>query len=224
MNSKVAIVGAEAKTRDKAPYNDLSYDIWSFSDWVCSDWLKRCNALIEIHTAIQYMQHPRTDEYWDVLQEIQFPVYMYPIADPRVPGSKPYPLEGVLSMLGASTEMGKKLKPLNSTIAYAIALAIFQGYDVVEIYGAELANTGEYMSQTGTFAFWNGVAVGRGVELRLNCSEGLLVHPLYGFEDELPKAKIYKYMQAVNEQLTRAKKEELMAMGALQLARKLIND
>lgn len=219
---KVAIVGAQTLTRDNAPYNDATYDIWSFADWICSDWLKRCTGLFEMHSPRNYMDHYRTPEYWSELQTIEYPVWMYPVADPKVKGSVEYPLEGVLSLVSKGKQNDANFKPLNCSIAYAIGLAIYLEYDVIDVYGVELNVIGEYMSQKGMFAFWSGVALGRGVELNINCSEGLFIEPLYGFEDDMPTTIIGKYMNALTQQVNKAEKEKLMAQGALQLATKLL--
>lgn len=219
---KVAIVGAQADTRDNAPYEDKSYEIWSFADWICSAWLKRCTGLLEIHSPRNYMNHPRTPEYWDMLQTVEYPVWMYPVADPKVPGAIEYPLQGVLDLVSSGKQKGESIKPLNCSVAYAIGLAVFLEYDVIDVYGVELNTTSEYMHQKGHFAFWNGVTVGRGIELNINCSDGLLIQPLYGFEEDMPTTIIGKYMEALTNQIQLAEKEKLMAQGALQLAHKLM--
>lgn len=219
---KVAIVGSAPQTRDNAPFGDKSYDIWSFADWICSAWLKRCDGLFEIHSPRNYMNHPRTPEYWEMLQTAEYPVWMYPVADPRVPGAVEYPLEGVLSLVKGGKQNGEKFKPLNCSVAYAIGLAVFLEYDVIDVYGVELNTTSEYMHQKGHFAFWNGVALGRGIELNINCSDGLFIQPLYGYEEDMPTVIIGKYMEALSKQMQVSEKEKLMAQGALQLASKLM--
>lgn len=219
---KVAIVGAQNLTRDNAPFDDSSFDIWSFSDWICSDWLKRCDGLIEIHSPLVYMKHPRTPGYWEKLQTVEIPVWMYPVADPRVPGAELYPLDGVLEMISSGKQLGEAFVPLNSSISYAVALAIYMQYDVIDVYGVEMAHSSQYMSQQPVFAFWNGVAVGKGIELNINCSNGLFIQPLYGFEDTIPKAKINSYMKVIADQLQDAEKLKLMAEGAKQLAKALL--
>ena len=218
---KVAIVGSQELTRDNAQFDDPSYDIWSFADWVCYDWLKRCDALIEIHLANVYMNHPRTPEYWSALQKAEMPVYMYPVADPRVPNSVLYPMDGVLNLVSKGKNKGKKFRPLNSSVAYAIGLAILLEYDVIDIYGVEMAHSSEYMSQQPIFAFWNGVALGRGIELNVNCSEGLFVQPLYGSEDVMPTAKIFGMMEDITKQMADSQKLHDMGEGAMQALRLL---
>jgi hypothetical protein len=220
---KVAIVGANGLTRGDAPFDDKSYEIWSFADWICSPWLKRCNGLMEIHLPNVYMNHPRTPEYWSALQTIEFPVWMYPIADPQVPGSVLYPLDGVLSLVSKGKQNGKDFQPLNCSVAYAIGLAIHLKYDVIDVYGVELNAPSEYGNQIAHFSFWNGVALGRGIELNINCSDNLFVQPLYGFEDVTERQKIWQMIEKIRQDKKEAHEAELMNKGAEQALQFLLN-
>ena len=221
---KVAIVGAQELTRNNAPFEDESFEIWSISDWILSDWLKRCDVLIEIHQSGQYMNHPRTPRYWNTLLETDIPVYMYPVPDPRLKKARPYPLDGVLGMVSTGSNQGKAFKPLNSSIAYAMALAIYQGYEQIDVYGVELAAESEYAQQRHIFAFWAGVAAAKGIKLNVNCSDGLLSQPLYGFEDTAEREKISAMMKEVRRQKDDAEQVKLMAEGALQFAQALLEE
>jgi hypothetical protein len=222
---KVAIVGAQEMTRDKAPFDDPSYEIWGFADWLCAPWMKRCGALIEIHLANVYTNHPRTPQYWDALQKTEIPVFMYPVADPRVPNSILYPLDSVLGLVAKGKNQGKSFKPFNSTVAYALGLAILYEYDVIDIYGVELANPSErFLKQSEMFAFWNGVALGRGIELNINCSDGLFVQPLYGSEDTIPSAKLYQYLSALNSDIQIYQQNANMAIGAKNMIQQLLGE
>lgn len=224
MRHKLAIVGAEAQTRENAPYDNLEYDIWSFSDWLTADWLKRCDAIIEVHAPAVYRNHPRTPGYWQALQQTETTVYMAPIADMKIPTAVEYPLDYVLAMLGDSTNAGKPLKPFNCTLAFALALGIYQGYKVIDVYGVELANGGAYSKQSSDFAFWVGFAAGRGVTININCSEGMFSHPLYGVEDTTPIAKLQKLLQETITQREDAKRTVNAANGALQILQLLLKD
>jgi hypothetical protein len=214
---KVAICGSQELTRDKAPFDDNSYEIWSFADWICYDWLSRCDVLFEIHQPSVYMNHPRTPDYWEKLQKVDIPVYMYPIADPRVPGAIEYPLQAVLSLVSSGKQHNIPFKPLNYSGAFAIALAILLEYDVIDTYGVELANGGDYSEQQSTFAFWNGIAVGRGIEVNVNCSDGMFVYPIYGTEDTVEREKLKAYRKSLNKQIAEAHKIIAMGEGALQI-------
>lgn len=221
---KLAIVGAEPHTRENAPYDNQDYDIWSFSDWLLADWLKRCDAIIEIHGIEIYRNHPRSPGYWDALQKTTVPIYMYPFADQKVQSSKEYPLDAVLGMLHNAKASGKPFKNLNCTTVYAIALGIYMGYEVIDVYGVELWPDSPYNKQRADFAFWIGFAAGRGIELNVNCSEKLFNHQLYGIEDKTPTARLQELMGVVAKQKDEAVRTANTADGALQLIRQLLEE
>ena len=218
---KEAIVGSEVSTRDNAPFEDSSFDIWSFADWLTSAWLKRLDGLIEIHSPSMYMNHPRTPEYWGALQTTDVPVWMYPIADPRVNSAKTYPLAEVLSLC-KGTNSGKAIKLLNCSLLYALGLAIVQEYEVIDVYGVELAHETKYGQQRHAFAFWSGLAMGRGIEVNVHCSEGLFHKPLYGIETSMETAKAQAYMDVVKQQMVEAEQLKLKTQGALMMLEKLV--
>jgi hypothetical protein len=113
--------------------------------------------------------------------------------DPRIPDSVRYPIEGVLAMV--------PYRYLRSSPAMALALAIYQGYRRIELYGSDLTSNTEYSYQAVNYAFWIGLAHGRGVDLRLKCWENEFYHqPLYGYDGELDlDHSIYEQRRAENE-------------------------
>lgn len=217
--NKLAIVGAEEQTRQNAPFDDLSYDIWTFADWICYDWLKRYSAVIEIHRpkgVSGYTEHPRTPEYWQKLQTIDAPVYMYP-PDRRVKSAVEYPLQEVLDLLGTVKEFGKDITPLNCSLAYALGLGFYKGYKQIDVYGVELA-VDAYIKQKPIFTFWIGYAAGVGVELNLYCSRGLLTGSLYGIEPESDlNSRLSPYINGMQKELAEIQEREHRLIGALQL-------
>lgn len=219
---KVAIAGAQPITRENAPFNDKTFDIWGLSDWLIAPWMKRCDLLFEMHLSDIYMNHPRTPEYWDALQEAEMPVYMYPVADPRVKNSVLYPMGDILKMVSSGTNMGEPFKPLNCSIAYAVALAIHLEYEQIDVYGVELASTGErFAPQQPIFAFWAGVAVSKGIELNVNCSKGLFTQPLYGSENTKEMAKLDAYLKALEKDRVKYQKALDMTEGAKNIIARL---
>ena len=222
MRNKVAIAGAQELTRGNAPFDNDEYDIWSFADWICYDWLERCSGIFEIHEPKVYMNHPRTPQYWDKLQEIEIPVYMYPVADPRIPEAVLYPMDDVLKLISKGKQFGEPFKLLNCSLTYAMALAILYGYEVIDVYGAELAGASAYLRQAPSFAFWNGLALGHGIELNINCSKGMFVQDIYGFEDNLPEMLIHQYIDKIQEQQRDLENTMWMTKGAMQLAEDLL--
>jgi hypothetical protein len=96
--------------------------------------------------------------------------------DERVPNSIAYPLEAVLALI--------PYRYLRSTPAQALALAILQGYQHIELYGSELTSNTEYSYQATNYAFWIGFAHGRGIDLQLKCWQSEFDQPIYGYEGE----------------------------------------
>jgi hypothetical protein len=222
--NRLVIAGAEPHTRDNAPFGERGYDVWTFADWGCKEWAKFATAIIEIHRphgTSGYTEHPRSPEYWEWLQNTDKPVYMYP-ADSRIKNSIEYPLDEVKAMLGNMKNKGMDFQPLNSSLAYAIALGIYQGYEQIDIYGVELTNSSEYRSQQPMFTFWVGFAGGRGIKLNINCTDGLFIQPLYGIEQMYNNDIIHKYIEDIEKQQTEALQIEWAAKGALQVLRSLL--
>ena len=128
-------------------------------------------------------------------------------------------------MLGNSTNGGKPIKTFNCSLAYAMALGVLKEYRVIDIYGVELnINMGTYSKQSKDFAFWKGFAVGHGITVNTNCSEGMFAHPLYGVEDTTPTSKLYEMMQSTVAQREQAQKTVDAANGALQVITELLKD
>lgn len=215
---KLAIVGAEKSTRHLAPYDDPEYDIWVFNEWANADWCKRWDALIQIHPPADYKAYnPKKDpenvkdrDHWGWLkQKHGKPIYMHNV-DPDVPDSVKYPLEGIIEKF--------QTRYFRATICYAIALALYQGYEEIHIWGVELSTHAEFKSQRDCFIFWNGVANGK---IKLHCSKGLFNKPLYGFEDYVTEYELQSYIEGLTQQVEDAKKQLYMLEGALALAKQM---
>ena len=55
----------------------------------------------------------------------------------------------------------------SSTVDYAIALALFRGFDEIDLYGVNMENGTEYQYQKAGVDFWLGVAKGSGADVRV---------------------------------------------------------
>ena len=172
---KLAIVGSGPLTRDNAPWDDSSFDIWVFNEAANSPWCKRWDAVFQMHPAELYQAHNTKDpKHWDWLQqEHGKPIYMQAV-DPLVPDSVPFPLENAIALTG--------YRYLAATVADAVALGILQEYDEIHMWGVELSFT-EYQYQAECIRFWAGFAKGRlGEKFQMHCAEHLFEAPLYGYE------------------------------------------
>lgn len=208
---KLAIVGAEEQTRHLAPYEDPDYDVWVFNEWANADWCKRWDAVIQIHEPKIYRGKNKKDpNYWAWLQqEHGKPIYMQEV-DANIPNSVQFPLQEIVDQFHTTY--------FRATICYAIALALYQGYEEIHIWGVELKSHAEYRSQRDCFIFWNGVAHGK---IKLHCCDGMFNQPLYGFEEYMQEDEVQRYIEGLTIQIEEAKKKLYMLEGALALAKQM---
>jgi hypothetical protein len=173
---KLAIVGSGANTRDAAPWDDLSFDIWVFNEAGSASWCKRWDAVFQMHKPDIYRGHNTKDpRHWEWLQQSHGkPIYMQEV-DPLVPDCVTYPLEDAINLSGE--------KYLAATIAQAIALAVLRGYQYIRFDGIELSHS-EYEYQAECIRFWIGFLKGRLGKNNVDatCCKHLFEAPLYGYE------------------------------------------
>ena len=85
----LAIVGSHPATRDNAPWDNHSIDIWVFNEAAREAWVKRWDAVFQLHKPTIYRNpNNRTDpKHWEWLQQVHGkPIYMQ-AHDPMVPDS-----------------------------------------------------------------------------------------------------------------------------------------
>jgi len=98
---------------------------------------------------------------------------------PDYPGLVQFPLEAVINDLGTAY--------FNGTAAYAIALAIHEGAKIISLFGIDFTYANAHHAEKGRACveFWLGVAMARGIEIRVSDRSSLLDmcegQPLYGF-------------------------------------------
>ena len=178
---KLAIVGSHPLTRDNAPYNDPEYEIWLFNEApqrpeVYKSW----DQSFQMHKPDVYtsLDNWVNKDHWEWLQKDHGDKTIWMMErDERVPNSKKYPLDEVLSLV--------PYKYLRSTPAMAVALAVYLGYSEISLYGSELSSNTEYGYQAVNYAFWIGFAHGYGVDLHMECWQSEFNQPIYGYEGEL---------------------------------------
>lgn len=177
---KLAIVGSHPATRENAPFEDPDYEIWLFNEAPQKpEVYRRWDQSFQMHKEEVYAsEHNWVNEtHWEWLQQDHGHRTIWMMErDERVPNSKKYPLDDVLSMVPYNY--------LRSTPAMALALAVWLGYQHIELYGSELSSNTEYGYQAVNYAFWIGFAHGRGIDLRMECWQDEFNQPIYGYEGE----------------------------------------
>lgn len=176
MTRVCCIVGLAPSTRLGYMAEPPGVDIWTVNNAF------RCFTPEQIALFTGWFQiHPReewernnADElkaYQDFLKGLKIPVYM-DASHEDYPTSVKYPLEELIQDLGADY--------FTSSIAYMIALAIYQKYDELHLYGIEMVYGTEYINERPCVEFWLGVAHARGMKLIMPEASTLLRGPLYG--------------------------------------------
>lgn len=190
MKETVAIIGSHARTRNRFDFTRSDCDVWLFNEALSRPTLpgdsedlkqfqavRRADAVFQMHVPAVWM-NPRnandpghfdwlkTQNVCDVYMQEQYP---------EVPRAVRFPLEEIVAHFG--------VRFFSSSPEYAIALAVYQGYRRIEIYGIEMETNTEYAYQRVGMAYWIGMARGRGVEVAAHMS--LFDAPLYGYDGKI---------------------------------------
>lgn len=179
---KVALIGGAPTVRE-APWDDPSWEIWAHTS--VGRFCRRVDRWFELHPRAVYTaetvggaKHGRRDWYgW--LKARPEPVYLQE-ATPEIPSSVTYPKARILAEFP---------RYLTSTVAWMIALAITEGVHTIGLWGIHFESGSEYEEQRAGCEFWLGLAMGRGIQVKLPESCPLLKQPaeLYGYESHTPE-------------------------------------
>ena len=152
---KVAIVGLAQETHDLAPWDDPTWEKWGLP-WDSEGWAK-CSRLFELHDLrlLQSEASKRPAGYLTRLHEAWVPLYTQ---DYYTFGMR-YPFDAVAKTLGRAY--------WNSSIAYAMALAIHEGATEIGVYGVLMDATDEYAYQRYNMEWLIGFAEGRGIKVHI---------------------------------------------------------
>jgi len=179
MKDTVAIIGSHPRTRGDFDFNRDDADIWVFNEALKSPWCKRADAVFQMHSPVIWRSSTNRNDpkHYEWLQNTDVPVYMQEQYE-DVPASIKFPLSEIISDLFGDY---KPIPYITSSVAYALALAVYLKYKRIEVYGVEMETNTEYGHQRIGVAFWIGIAIGRGIEIDFH-SDSILNAPLYGYD------------------------------------------
>ena len=205
---KVAILGT-AETWKEFPRDD-SFEIWALNDMYKI--ISGCNRWFEMHnTEFIKLWTPSncTKPHIEFLKELNIPIYMLN-SIPELETSVTYPLEKIIEHFGRQY--------FKSSVDYMIALALYEGFEEIHVYGVNMAVDEEYSYQRPSCEYWLGRAEGMGVKIHLPESCDLLKrYYLYGYKDDEQTAfqtKATAKIESMNTAADEYQKNYYMAMGA----------
>ena len=143
---KVAIIGLAPSTRADAPWGDPSWEKWGLP-WDAAKW-----GLMQRHFEMhdwRLLHGPHSRRASDYDQRLQDCKCLYT--------QENYPLEAVAESIGQAY--------WNSSIAYAMALAIHEHASEIAIYGVDMDGSDEYAYQRPNMEYLIGVARGKGIKV-----------------------------------------------------------
>ena len=162
----IAIVGFAPNTRHLAPYDDEEILILGLNEGYSHDFMLRSDgsyrydAWLQVHRYTDFMRHGnQSDPYhpeW-LKSEHDFPIYMQEEFE-DIPNAIKYPLDEILEQFigdrlvrGNPHDDGETpIRYFTSTAAYCIGLAMFYGFERIELYGFNQATGTEYQFQKGS--------------------------------------------------------------------------
>ena len=153
MGLKVAVIGLSPTTHDDAPWDDPTWQKWGLP-WDEGYWTSLDRGF-EMHDLrlLQSEHSGRPADYWDRLAEIP-KVYMQEAHGPALA----YPFDEVAKTTG---------RYWNSSIAYAMALAIHEGADEIGVWGVDMKGDDEYGYQKPNMEYLIGLAIGKGIKVHI---------------------------------------------------------
>jgi hypothetical protein len=186
----VALIGGAEETRGGHVQSSAD-EFWTLNWSYKYPWLEKpISRLFEMHPIWLYADADKEEwskpkEHWEWRQDGEkgYPIYM--LGDiPQIPSCVRYPIEDVSRYI-----FGERLiydnEPhdfFTSSFDYMLALAIYEKWDVIELYGFEMGSVTEYRYQREGAAFFIGTAVAKGIKVTRPAKSVLLRARKYGYE------------------------------------------
>lgn len=197
MGLKVAILGTTLH-RTQAPFADETWEIWGINN---PD-LPRWSRWSELHNP--NLIKTQFTSLWEWLRKSDGskPIYMRD-ANSEVQGSVKFPRDQLVQ------EFGRRF--FTSSVAWLMALAIYEGATDIGIYGVDMACDTEYAHQKPGCLHFMQVAEDRGINLVIPVESQLNVPTrLYALDDEW----------WLDEQLAEHKRDFDQQLNAIQIAQR----
>jgi len=154
-------------------------DVFVFNEMVSRGAVAHADYVIQLHKPVVWrsVTNRNDSKHYDWLKSTSIPVLMQDEYE-DVPASIRFPLEEIKREFSGAPEY------YTSSVAYALAYAIYKRYERIELYGVEMETNTEYAHQRPGVAYWCGVAYGRGITVDFH-SRQFFQSPLYGYDGDV---------------------------------------
>lgn len=158
---RVAIVGMATTTRHLAPFDDDEWEIWTLNESPSKrfGYIPRVTRHFQLHPLWNCLREGNQNdpEHGQWLKVQEFPIYMQDKYE-EIPASVKYPLEEIFNKYKISMDGPDHWREMDSTFPYMLALALYEEFDVIGIYGFEMGSETEYSYQRPNVHYWLGMA------------------------------------------------------------------
>jgi hypothetical protein len=211
LNAKrVAIVGF-APHREKAPWTDPTVEKWGCNHlWAYIPPGGQWHRWFDMHSRAYIERHATWNEKANphsafLKADHKRPIYM-PEAQADFPSSVAYPIDAVVKKFGAWSDY------FTNGISYQVALALFEGFEEIQVFGVDMTHDSEYGPQRPNVEAWLGYARGLGVNVVLPTESALFKPPdgcgRYGYDEAVGIwAEIQRELMSMHKELEDQKKE-----------------
>jgi hypothetical protein len=200
--NRVYIVGT-ASTKDIIPWNDPDAEYWGVNNlygvtltnatgtchydrWfeIHNLWLDPATNKFLRRGDAEFRGQPVLD-YLKGIANLGCTVYMQKHWPDLIPMSVQYPLQEVVAFFQEKGIDLRYCRYLTNTITYEIVLAIYLGFQDIQVWGVDMQAGTEYGWQRPSCEFWLGVAAGLGIKIHIPEEADLLkCRFIYGFEEK----------------------------------------
>ena len=212
MKDTVAIVGSHPLTSKDFDFDRTDCDIWVFNEALATDWCKRADGVFQLHKPVIWRSSTNRNDshHYEWLQSGDTPIIYMIDQYEDVPKSERYPLMEIMSAFPTAKQY------FTSSVSYALALAVYKGYKIIEVYGVEMETGTEYGHQRTGVAYWVGFAEGQGIYVDYH-SPKFFAAPLYGYEGDIqiPLEHYQKRMAVIEPHLVGTKSQIDQVQGMI---------
>lgn len=188
MSKKIAIVGTAPSSVNLAPYGDESWEIWSLGSNIHN--IPRFTRWFELH----HQKVLEACQAWPQLfDKLKFAGDKLVIGHPNelLPEAKLLPVQELRNAFG---------NYFTSSIAWMLAMAIYEKPDMIGLFGVDMIGDGEYSHQRACCEYFLGMARGMGIKVVIPDESPLLrADRMYGIEDCKLATELSKDLQELSK-------------------------